>query len=92
MTLRAISFFVIEEYVEDVKHDEKDIPDLVESIMKALGFVKEEIRRIPYKIHQLRPKGMGTQKPYSSIGIPAPSIVKKRHGHGWECATGARGN
>ena len=34
------TLFVIEKYVEDVKHDEKHVPDLLEAIMKGSGFVK----------------------------------------------------
>ena len=34
LTLRKRHFSVIEKYVEDVKQDEKSVPDLVESIMK----------------------------------------------------------
>ena len=37
--------FVIEKYIEDVKQKEKDVPDLVESIMKGSGLVKEELRK-----------------------------------------------
>ena len=31
---RKIHVFVIEKYVEDVKQEEKDVPDLLESIMR----------------------------------------------------------
>ena len=33
---------VIEEYVEDVKQDEKSVPDLLELMRKPFGLVKEE--------------------------------------------------
>ena len=33
LTLRKRHFLVIEKYVGDVKQDEKDVPDLLESIM-----------------------------------------------------------
>ena len=49
-------FFVIEKYVEDVKQDEKDVPDLLESIMRPPGLVKEELQPILFKICQFRPK------------------------------------
>ena len=39
--LRKHTLFVIEKYVEDVKQEEKDVPDLVESIMKPTGPVEE---------------------------------------------------
>ena len=54
--LRKRHFFVIEKYVEDVKQKEKDVPDLVESIMKGSGLVKEELRRILMNMHQLTTK------------------------------------
>ena len=42
LTLRKRHFFVIEKYVEDVRQDEKHIPDLLEAIMKPKKlFVKE---------------------------------------------------
>ena len=49
-------FFVIEKYVEDVKQDEKHVPDLLESIMKGSGLVKEELRPILFKLSQFGPK------------------------------------
>ena len=48
--------FVIEKYVEDVKQKQKDIPDLVESIMRSTDPVKGELRRILFKMGQYRPK------------------------------------
>ena len=56
LTLRKRHFFVIEKYIEDVKQEEKDVPDLLESIMKGSGLVKEELRRILFKMDQFRPK------------------------------------
>ena len=52
LTLRKRHFFVIEKYVEDVNQEERDAPALVESIMKGSGLVKEELRRILYKMSQ----------------------------------------
>ena len=49
-------FFVIEKYIEDVKQKEKDVPDLVESITRPTDPVKEELRRILFKMSQYRPK------------------------------------
>ena len=46
---RKIHFFVIEKSVEDVKQGQKVVPDLVESMMKVLGLVKEALRRISMK-------------------------------------------
>ena len=46
----------MEKYVEDVKQDEKNEPDLLESIMKAPGLVKEELRMISCKMCQFGPQ------------------------------------
>ena len=56
LTLRKRYVFVIEKYIEDAKQEEKDVPDLVESIMKGSGLAKEELRRILFKMDQFRPK------------------------------------
>ena len=56
MDPRKRHFFVIEKYVEEVKQNQKDIPDLVESIMKGSGLVKEEIRLNLFKLSQFRPQ------------------------------------
>ena len=47
-----------QKYVEDVKQEEKDVPDLLESIMRPSGLVKEvlELRRILMEMSQFRPK------------------------------------
>ena len=42
--LRKIHFFVIEKYIEDVKQDEKDVPDLLELVLRPTCPVKEELR------------------------------------------------
>ena len=42
--LRKTHFSVIEKYVEDVKQEEKHVPDLLESIMRSTCLVKEELR------------------------------------------------
>ena len=56
LTLRKIHFFVIEKYVEDIKQKEKDVPDLLKSIMRPTDHVKEELRPILFKLSQFRPK------------------------------------
>ena len=48
--------FVIEKYVEDVKQEEKDVPDLLESIMRPTDPVNEELRQILCKMRQFRSK------------------------------------
>ena len=54
LTLRKLHVFVTEKYIEDVKQEEKDVPDLLESIMKGSGLVKEELRLILFKMSQFR--------------------------------------
>ena len=56
LTLRKRHVFVIEKYVEDIKQDEKDVPDLVESIMNPTDLVNEELRRKTVKMSQFRPE------------------------------------
>ena len=48
-------FFVIEKHIEDVKQEEKDVPDLVEA-MRPTCLVKEELRLILVQLGQFRPK------------------------------------
>ena len=58
LALSKTYFFVndIEKYVEDVKQDEKHVPDLLEPIMRPTCLLKDEIRPILFKIFQFRPK------------------------------------
>ena len=42
--LRKRHAFVIEKYIEDVKQDEKHVPDLLEAIARPTDPVKEELR------------------------------------------------
>ena len=53
---RKRHFFDIEKYVEDVKQEEKDVPDLLESIMRPTDPVKEELRQKLFKIDQFESK------------------------------------
>ena len=46
LTVSKTYFFAIEKYIEGVKQDQKHVLDLVESIVKGSGLVKEELRRI----------------------------------------------
>ena len=57
-------FLLLEKKHEDAKQDEKHVPDLLESIMKAPGLVKEELRRILLKIDQIKSK---IQKAWSQL-------------------------
>ena len=49
-------FSVMEKYIEDVRQDEKHVPDLLEAIMRLPGLVKEELRPILSKVSQFRPE------------------------------------
>ena len=60
--------FVIEKYIEDARQDEKDVPDLLESIMRPKHFVKEELRQILLKMGQIRSKIKETK--VSTFWIP----------------------
>ena len=56
LILRKIYFFGREKYIEDLKQEEKDVPDLLESIMRPTCLVKEELRQHLMKMTQFRPK------------------------------------
>ena len=56
LTLRKRNLFVMEKYVEDVKNDEKHVPDLLVSIMRPTCLVKEELRPSLSKVDQSRPE------------------------------------
>ena len=45
----------MEKYIEDAKQEEKDVPDLVEPIVRFTCLVKEELRRNLFKFTQFRP-------------------------------------
>ena len=46
----------MEKYVEDAKQEEKDIPDLLESIMRPTDPVKDELRQIWFKLRHFEPQ------------------------------------
>ena len=48
--------FLIEKCFEDVRQDEKHVPDLLESIIQPSGPVKEELRQKLFKIDQFGSK------------------------------------
>ena len=54
--LSKIHFFVIEKSIEDAKQKEKDVPDLLESIMRPTCLEKEALRRNLCKMTQFSPK------------------------------------
>ena len=54
--LRKRQFFVMEKYKEGARQEEKDVPDLLEAIMRPTCLVKEELRQNLFKMIQLRPK------------------------------------
>ena len=54
--LRKRHVFVIEKYIEDVKQDEKHVPDLLEPIMRPTDPVKEGLQPILLKMSQIKSK------------------------------------
>ena len=46
--------FFIENFFEDVRQDEKRVPDLLAAIIQPPGLVKEELRPILFKMKQFR--------------------------------------
>ena len=56
LTLSKRYCFVIEKYFEDVRQDEKHVPDLLEAIMRPRLFVKDELRPNSFKMTQIRAK------------------------------------
>ena len=45
-------FFLIEKCLEDVRQDEKHVPDLLESMMRPPRLVEEELRPVLFKMDQ----------------------------------------
>ena len=45
----------MEKYVEDARQEEKDVPDLLEAIMRPTDPVKEELGQNLFKMSQFRP-------------------------------------
>ena len=56
LTLRKRRFFVMEKHIEDIKQDQKTLPDLLELIMRSTDPVEEELRKILMKMSQFRPQ------------------------------------
>ena len=46
---RKSNFVVMENYIEDVRQEAKDVPDVLEAIMRPTDPVKEELRPILFK-------------------------------------------
>ena len=46
----------MEKYIEDARQEEKDVPDLLEAIMRPTCLVKEELRPNLLKMTQFRPE------------------------------------
>ena len=53
---RKIHLFVIEKSIEDVKQNDKRVPDLLEAIMRPTDPVKEELRRTLCNVTKFRPE------------------------------------
>ena len=46
----------MEKYIEDARQEEKDVPDLLEAIMRAICLVKEELRQNLFKMSKIGPE------------------------------------
>ena len=46
----------MEKYIEDARQDEKDVPDLLEAIMRPTDLVKDELRQKLFKMTQISSK------------------------------------
>ena len=46
----------MEKYIEDARQEEKDVPDLLEAIMRPVCLVKGALRQNLMKMTQFRPK------------------------------------
>ena len=46
----------MEKYIEDARQEEKDVPDLLEAIMRPTCLVKEELRQNLMNMNKFRPK------------------------------------
>ena len=46
----------MEKYIEDTRQEEKDVPDLLEAIMRPTCLVKEELRQFLCKLSQFGSK------------------------------------
>ena len=46
----------MENYIEDAKQEEKDVPDLLEAIMRPTCLIKEELRQNLCKMIQFKPE------------------------------------
>ena len=53
---RKNNFFVVEKNIEDARQEEKDVPDLLEAIMRPTCLVKEELPQNLFKLSQFRPE------------------------------------
>merc|ERR1711965_739649 len=73
LTLSKTYFFVIEKYVEDVKQDEKHVPDLLESIMRPTCLVKEELRTNSCKSNGLQTRLKKNTKKHKRTHVFHPS-------------------
>ena len=56
LTLRKRHFSVMEKYIEDARQEEKDVPDLLEAIMRPTCLIKEELRQNLCKMRPFTPE------------------------------------
>ena len=60
----------MEKYIEDARQEEKDVPDLLEAIMRPTDPVKEELRHFFFK-RVFEPLTLLLQDQWVSLLIPA---------------------
>ena len=60
----------MEKYIEDARQEEKDVPDLLEAIMRPTDPVKEELRPNVMKMCQFRKSGFQLSGFRKSDGFP----------------------
>ena len=66
--LRKRHVFVIDKYIEDLRQEEKHVPDLLESIMRPTDPVKDELRQKLFEMTQFASKIKKTR--ISTFWIP----------------------
>ena len=72
-TISKGHFFLMEKYFEDLRQDEKHVPDLLESIMKPTDPVTEELWPMLFKITQIISKN--TKSGFQLFGFQKSKVI-----------------
>ena len=59
----------MEKYIEDVRQEEKDVPDLLEAIMRPTDPVKDELRQNLFKMTEFRPEILKIRSEITKIRV-----------------------